>query len=721
MLRINARRGDAESIRRYYEQLNEEVRPGMREDYFASESAGRWMGGAAMALGLGGQAVGTRDFELAASGYMPRGGGQVRNAGAENRRAGYDFTFSAPKSVSVAWALADAEKRAAIDQALREAVEVALDYAERKAGIVRTGHAGAYTQKAKFLASAYTHHTSREQDPQLHVHCFVHNLAISEDGQVRTIESRPCFKFEQAIGAAFRVEVARAMERLGYTVELEGKAFRLAEIDQRLIHEFSKRSQQVAQFQEEAGTVGAGRKAVEAAVLATRRAKEVRHPDELTAEWRERARQALELEPIRRPEPEEAIPRDLEALKAELTAKDSVFTEAQVAAHVMRACQDHSTVAEAEEVVQAVLEHHAVKLSGDWYTTPEQLERERAMLANADKLAARDQHRLTPVQTRDAVAAFPQLSTEQAEAVAQTLQGGDLALIQGAAGAGKTTKREFAAGDRIVFGRNVNKPSKQDAMGGEVRNGYTGSVEAISKGRGRTDARLVVRLDDGTLREFDTKDYGHLDHAYALTVHKSQGSTYDTCRVLADAGDFGAREAGYVAVSRARGETHIYGDREAIIDTAKEWKSEAQKRNALDFTQVEINPEQIGLELEPPEQTRPSLADSLGFTEGPAVPTKTRQPGMDYAQLPEETELSPNSDEALRRARVAEGERILAERAKERRLAEMKIAAEREKDPTKRAALGAAWLKETGRDALEIVREQRGQREAHSYGPALSM
>jgi ATP-dependent exoDNAse (exonuclease V) alpha subunit len=79
--------------------------------------------------------------------------------------------------------------------------------------------------------------------------------------------------------------------------------------------------------------------------------------------------------------------------------------------------------------------------------------------------------------------------------------------------------RDFAAGDRVYFPRN------ERGLG--VKNGTLGTVTEITGHTLGQGDRLTVRLGDGRAFGFDVKDYAHIDHGYAATVHKSQGVTVD--------------------------------------------------------------------------------------------------------------------------------------------------------------------------------------------------
>lgn len=106
--------------------------------------------------------------------------------------------------------------------------------------------------------------------------------------------------------------------------------------------------------------------------------------------------------------------------------------------------------------------------------------------------------------------------------------------------------RTFAPGDRIMFLRNER--------GIGVKNGTLGTAEGVSP------QHMVVRLDDGRRVAFDMKDYGHIDHGYAATIHKAQGMTVDRTHVLATPGL--DRHAAYVALSRHRDSVDLHYGRD---------------------------------------------------------------------------------------------------------------------------------------------------------------
>jgi Ti-type conjugative transfer relaxase TraA len=113
-------------------------------------------------------------------------------------------------------------------------------------------------------------------------------------------------------------------------------------------------------------------------------------------------------------------------------------------------------------------------------------------------------------------------------------------------------ERAFAEGDRIMFLRN------ERGLG--VKNGTLGIVERVG------DAGMAVRLDGAERREvtFDLKDYAHVDHGYAATVHKAQGVTVDRAHVLAT--PHMDRHAAYVGLTRHREGVSLHYGRDDFRD-----------------------------------------------------------------------------------------------------------------------------------------------------------
>ena len=110
--------------------------------------------------------------------------------------AGFDLVFSVPKSVSLLHALGDEETRRAVNEAHTGAWQAALAYLEDEACVVRRGKNGVRREHAMgFVGAAYQHRTSRAQEPHLHTHVIVANLAKSpNDEKWRALDGEPILK-----------------------------------------------------------------------------------------------------------------------------------------------------------------------------------------------------------------------------------------------------------------------------------------------------------------------------------------------------------------------------------------------------------------------------------------------------------------------------------------------------------------------------------------------
>ena len=261
-------RGGVQAALQYYAHLGQ-------DDYYLrdGEPPGRWAGEGAARLSLTGP-VTKSEFEAALKGIDPKTDERLAALGGrlQDHAAGWDMTFSAPKSMSVLWALSEPGDRRTIETAQRAAVATATRYVEHEAAWARRGKRGAVREPtAGLLMATFDHHTSRELDPQLHSHVFIFNLAPRRDGTWGAIVSRELYKAQKRAGAEYRSALAHELERGGYAVERSGDSFRVVAIPRHVEWAFSKRRQAI----ETAVTAHGYRspKGMELAALRTRKAK----------------------------------------------------------------------------------------------------------------------------------------------------------------------------------------------------------------------------------------------------------------------------------------------------------------------------------------------------------------------------------------------------------------------------------------------------------------
>jgi len=308
--------------------------------------------------------------------------------------AGFDCTFTAPKSVSVLWALADHQTREVIYAAHRRAITDVVELIERDVAKTRIGTNGiAQVDVAGVVAAAFDHWDSRENDPNLHTHVVIANRAQGPDGKWRTLDSRAIHKAAVAMSERYDTILADHLTvALGLEWEYRDRgpnrnpAHELAAVPQPLLEVFSRRSQAIDEETDrliDAYVAAHGHRPDPATVirlpqqatLATRPAKELHSLEELTNEWRTRAVDALGQDPgawaarVLVPAPPEVAdplppgPRVVvdevaEQVLAILAVKRSTWTAWNVDAEASRALKHHrfATPAERDAAVAAVVE-----------------------------------------------------------------------------------------------------------------------------------------------------------------------------------------------------------------------------------------------------------------------------------------------------------------------------------------------------------------------------
>lgn len=129
--------------------------------------------------------------------------------------AGYDYTFSVPKSVSVLWAVADGGTQALIGQAHHAAIREVIDLIERDVAASRTGTNGvAQVDVRGAVATAFDHFDSRAGDPQLHTHVVIANRVQAADGKWRTLDGRPMHAAVVALSEHYNAVLADHLTRV---------------------------------------------------------------------------------------------------------------------------------------------------------------------------------------------------------------------------------------------------------------------------------------------------------------------------------------------------------------------------------------------------------------------------------------------------------------------------------------------------------------------------
>ena len=263
--------------------------------------AGEWQGRLARQFGLAG-AVSAEDFAKLSQGQHPqtveqlvrqRTSYEYQDANGKTiktmeHRAGWDATFSAPKSVSLT-ALVGGDER--VREAHRESVRVALDQLEHYTQ-ARIGGNHPPETTGKFIVAKFEHDTARPVDgyvaPQLHTHAVVFNITERDNGQPRAIQPQSLFASQQFATAIYQSELTHKLRQLGYEITTgRSGAPEIKGYTQEYLDASSPRSQQIREYLERTGR--SGKEAAEIAAHSTRDHKEIHSPGEVMAAHRKLA------------------------------------------------------------------------------------------------------------------------------------------------------------------------------------------------------------------------------------------------------------------------------------------------------------------------------------------------------------------------------------------------------------------------------------------------
>lgn len=238
--------------------------------------------------------------------------------GSRRTVAGFDYTFSIPKSASVLWAVADAGTQALIAQAHHAAVAEMVAFIEWEVAATRVGATGpdgavAQVNVTGVVATAFDHYDSRAGDPHLHTHVVISNkVQTAQDGKWRSLDGRPMHAATVALSELHEAVFADHMTRafgLGWEQRDMGRgrnpAWAITAVPEELVAEFSTRSRHIEpeknrlinEYVERHGrqpSTATILKLRAQATLATRPEKEVRSLADLTQEWRSRVSRLLD-------------------------------------------------------------------------------------------------------------------------------------------------------------------------------------------------------------------------------------------------------------------------------------------------------------------------------------------------------------------------------------------------------------------------------------------
>jgi conjugative relaxase-like TrwC/TraI family protein len=448
-----------------------------QQNYYteADRIRGTWHGKLAEAYGLRGE-VREEHFQRLSEGQHPITGEQlVQHQVAREylnersdkvttmeHRAGWDATFSAPKSVSLT-ALVGGDER--VRDAHRESVQVALDELERYVQ-ARIGRNHPAETTGQWVAAKFEHDSARPVGgyaaPQLHTHTVFFNLTETEDGKAHAIQPQELYKSQQYATAIYRSELAHRLQELGYEIE-HGKSGQpeIKGYSQEYMNASSPRRQQIKEHLEEQGLRGAGAAQIAAHQTREEKLSSLSHEEmrarhqELAAAYGNQPQRVVQEAQTRRVQehhsPEEREARAREALtyaRDRNIEREAVVDERVLMRDALRRSMGESAFREVREnLEQRIRSGEFIEVGRErpegadrTLTTREMLDYERDNITRMK--AGQGKHdRLVSEQNRqESAGQFDHLSGSQRRAVEEILSSRDQVVgLEGVAGTGKTT------------------------------------------------------------------------------------------------------------------------------------------------------------------------------------------------------------------------------------------------------------------------------------------
>ena len=502
-----------------------------RADYYAEgqELIGLWGGKAAGLLGLEGK-VDKLSFDRLCDNLDPRTGKQLTVRTRSERTVGYDFTFSAPKSVSLLYAMSGDQAildafRGAVDETMRE-IETEMKTRVRMSGKDEDRTTG------NMVWAEFIHTTSRPvegiPDPQLHAHCFTFNTTWDDEeqrwkaGQFRELKrDAPYFQ------AAFRVRLANRLQDLGFGVERKRDDFEIAGIPRDVLGRFSRRTALIEKTAKEKGITDPDRKGELGAETRERKQHELSW-EELRQVWGSRLtvqeRHALEgiscpATPYARPERGEAASVDYAI--GHSFVREAVVPERKLLTEALKRGIGSVTV---EDVARELRERPLIRsaVAGrKMATTKEML----ALESKVIEFAKEGRGRCRPLGDPKRPCSRDWFNEGQKAAVRHVLGSRDrVMIIRGVAGTGKTTLEQEIGEALAELGRPVVALAQSVKASREVLREKAGFANADTVAMFLVDEKMQESARNGVILVDEASQLGTRDMRKLFDMAEAVGA-----------------------------------------------------------------------------------------------------------------------------------------------------------------------------------------------------
>ena len=442
---------------------------------------------------------------------------------------GFDLTFSAPKSVSLLWALGGPVAAAEVSAAHQRSVEAALDYMQREACWTRRGAGGAeFLHGSGYLAAAYTHRSSRNGDPQLHTHVLIANATQGPDGRWTRLYHPAIYDHAKTAGYLYEAHLRHELSRsLGVEwQEVRNGIAEIAGFRRPHLRAFSTRRAEIL----EATGADASARARQIANLSTRSAKEKDLTQEsLRERWGAKATEiGLDRDGIAATlgaEVDLKAQLTLDRLDRQVTAHASHFDRRDAVQAVADLLPNGAPAPEVENVADAFLASDSVvtvseSAKGERFTTQRIWQLERQALDSAQLMATEPRGVAGDLISAQAIRSHPTLKPDQREMVRRLLAEREgIVVVIGEAGTGKSFATVAAAEGWAQAGYElyVAAPTWRAAnvLRGEGLEATTvaGLLRELDRGEVVLSSRSILLVDEAGM--VGSEDMANLiGHAY---------------------------------------------------------------------------------------------------------------------------------------------------------------------------------------------------------------
>jgi conjugative relaxase-like TrwC/TraI family protein len=571
----------------------------------------RILAGQVKELGADGQ---VRDTQLGRTVTDPAMGEKTTE-----HRAGWDLTFSAPKSVSLE---SEVYGQKGVRDAHEAAVKASMGWLEAEGAQTRVN--GQFVETGNLTYASFSHATSRAGDPQTHTHVLIANVTY-HDGKAYSISNEKLMQLRTTADAVYKNELADRLREQGYQLRYDGPGdFEIAGYSDAQLDQFSKRSAERDAALESYGIDkdAASYEARQAAVLATRADKGEGHSESAQAHrdrWQIEAEQ-VGIHQIERNASQVERPSAADLVRsaiASLAEREQEFSRKDLVKETMLQSSGRASSVELIAAIDAAadkgeLVQRGQDRAGALYTTREAIAGER--WADKTITAGRDAHAaiMTGAEFDRRLESFErhkgfELKDEQRDAARAILTGRDqFSGVQGGAGTGKTTMLEFVREAAESKGWTVQGFSTGAAQAEKLQADSqiesTTTASFLGKARNQPDSGVgqtkTLYINDEASMAGQKEFNGVLDatvRAGAKTVFVGDRAQHQSV----SAGGAFERAQGYMAMSelkqisrqkndaaRAPVNSILAGDyAEAIRHTGREYASE---RHAVEAKWKEI-------------------------------------------------------------------------------------------------------------------------------------